>query len=275
MPRWLPLGFGMFCLTAAADWQPLSTSLLRPESIRSDRREAMPEFPVMTPGSYYGLIQLQGKARPSHATEGFLSGTLDDTGIFTGRLLIDGLAQPIGAIFISDGVAMFAGNVSWFAFGQRMLTLKVTKGGIKARVTRQGVVSEGLAARALQGEEASFQTALLGRGDEPEYEIALPSLSEILGGDRIVKREGLRTGRLQVTRNGAVHLVGVLDDGTLVTCTSALLPGNRAPLYFEVPPRSGRAVGAFSGVLDFDTLRSAADSAATNVLFFHPARRGK
>jgi hypothetical protein len=277
MPRWIPLALWMLCLvaTARAELQPVSASVAGPKAGAADRRVALPEFPVMTPGSYYGLIHTQGKTRPSHATEGFLSGTLDETGVFTGRLQMDGLAQPIGAIFMSDGVAMFAGNVSWFAFGDRMLTLKMVKGGIKARVTRRGVASEGVAARAPQGEAAELENFWLGRNGERVYDIVLPSLAEILGGDRIAPADGATTGRLQVMRNGTVHLAGVLDDGTLVTCTSALLPGNRAPLYFEVPPRAGRAVGAFSGVLDFDTLRTAADSADTNVLYFHPAKRGK
>ncbi|MDB6140526.1 MAG: filamentous hemagglutinin N-terminal protein, partial [Verrucomicrobiaceae bacterium] len=110
-----------------------------------------------TGSGFQGLIHASTGTVSSNATEGFLAGTLTaSTGAFTGKILVDGVSQPLAATFFGDGSSVFTVGTAKQAslvFGGRSLTLSYNAGTdnnqITATLASGAGGSTGVAARAV------------------------------------------------------------------------------------------------------------------------------
>jgi hypothetical protein len=260
----------------AARCLPVSTRAVIPTAPDSERASRFFVWQTLAaPATYAGLIHPVENSASSFATEGFLYGTLDASGIFTAKLNLGGLTHAFSAFFFPDGSALFAGKQSTLSLAHH--TLSLHRAGDVIQVTLTGIPfsSAGTLTRAAYSKDRPAPAALLGGGVDRAFQVQFPPMAELGGsGDRIVPSSpvaGHGTGKLLITQTGSVYLVGTLDDGTLVTCASALMPGNTAPLYFELPARDGHPTGSFSGTISLTSLLqdlSSPDDA--NLLWFHP-----
>ncbi|MDZ4290247.1 MAG: choice-of-anchor D domain-containing protein, partial [Prosthecobacter sp.] len=238
--------------------------------------------PAGRTNTFYGL--LHPTAPPStNANEGFLTGTLTATGAFTGKLFIDGVAQPITTAFYGDGSALFtvgAAKQTSLTFGGRTLTLVFDfgPGVINAGLVNGPVTSTGSAGRPLYSTANKVPAALLSSATATKgfYTVSLPATAQTPPVDITTYPQGHGFATLSLTNIGGITFTGILADGTAITGGSALLVSDTAPFLIQLPNPGASAVkgGSFSGVLAFDITPADSDVLGANLLWFRTAAVG-
>lgn len=200
---------------------------------------------------YAGLIHPDEVTLSSAATEGFLSGTLSSTGVFSSRLSIGGWTRSLVACFGKDGQALFNGKPT-LTLADQILTLKLQKDGIFMRLVRGQEVSQGLAVQALYDDKHIVPEALVALSARDGMALNIPPTSSLPGYTTNLKSEIEGRASMLLSRNGNVYLFGAMGDGTPLSTSSILISRNKVPLY--LPFRSPmRQAAAFSGTLNIDS----------------------
>jgi hypothetical protein len=264
--RWLGLPAGAFAVGNAATFNMPATD----SSITAGFIAAPFAPPAGQSNSFFGLIHPTGVTSSSNATEGFLTGTLTaSSGAFTGKVIIDGVSQPLTATFFGDGSAVFTNGATKqnnLTFGGRVLTLMFDTGTgtITASLTKDTETSAGTATRARTTATKGF------------YTLAFPATAQNPTIDTATYPQGSGFATLNVTSLGATSLTGTLADGTSITTSSAFLTGNTTPFFVQLstPGAAATKGGSFSGTLAFYTTQDDSDVTATDLLWFRPAAIG-
>lgn len=254
----------------------IATFTMPPENVESVVAGfvASPFVPLGGAGNnFLGPVNPIGGTAVSNATVGFLTGTLTASGGFTGRLLIDGLSQPIAASFYGDGSAVFrvgAKRQSYLNIGSRVLTLSFDNGAIIAVVTNGSSISEGTATRAIYSTDNKVPGALLNLTTKGFYTLRFRTRSA--PASSYPQGHGFAT--ISVSNTGGVAFAGTLADGTAVTASSALVGADNCPFFIPlITPGATAAVkgGSFSGVLAFDIIQDDSDVTGTDLLWLRSA----
>ncbi|MDZ4290204.1 MAG: choice-of-anchor D domain-containing protein, partial [Prosthecobacter sp.] len=242
--------------------------------------------PIGSGNVFYGLIHPEGATTSSNATEGFITGTLTPaSGLFSGKVLIDGVVQSFVATFYGDGSSLFtigAMKLPMLIFGSKSLTLSFSGGNILATVVNGANTSEGTASRAIYSSTNKVPAALLNlkvpaTAPSPTqgfFTLGFPAKTQTPGIDVSTYPQGDGFGALTLTNLGIVTLTGTLADGTAITGSSGLVAGNTCPIFIQlVTPGAAATVkgGSFGGVITFDTTHADSDVSGTDLLWFRPA----
>ncbi|MDZ4289187.1 MAG: Ig-like domain-containing protein, partial [Prosthecobacter sp.] len=235
--------------------------------------------PAGQTNTFLGLIHPTGGTPSSNATEGFLTGTLTTAGAFTGKLLIDGVSQPIAAVFFGDGSALFtvgATKQTSLNFGGRILTSSFNTGAITADLTKDTNTSAGTATRPIYSTANKVTTELLNSAAKGFYTLSFPPMEQTPPVDIATYPQGHGFATLNLSNAGAITLTGMLADGVAVTASSALLNGDTAPIFARLSTPGATAIkgGSFSGTVAFDNTQTDSDVTATDLLWFRPAAVG-
>lgn len=200
--------------------------------------------------SYAGLIRPDEVTPSSVATEGFLNGVLSHTGVFSGRLWLAGKVQAFVASFGNDGRALF-GKKHALDLADGILTLALQKDGILIKIVRGTEFSSGLAVQGVYDKKHLVPDYLVSPAAREGMTLNIPPASSLPG--YLVRSRAEQEGRasLHISRNGHVFLFGSMGDGSPLSTSSILTPGNQVPLYVPLMSINGQA-SAFSGTLNID-----------------------
>jgi len=243
--------------------------------------------PAGSGNTFLGLLLPDGETATGNGTVGYLSGTLSATGAFSGRVLVDGITQPVTASFFGDGSGVFtvgAAKQSTLTFGGRTLSLSYNAGegndAISATLTNGAAVSTGVARRAIYSAinlvSSSFLNTALTTGGaitRGTFTVALPSKEQSPARDASTYPQGEGYVTLTLTNAGAVTGSGVLADGTAISLASALVSGNQCPIFVQMATPGQAATvkgGSFLGTLVFDTTQTDTDVAGTGLTWIRP-----
>lgn len=234
-------------------------------------------------GAFQGLLHAESGTVPSNATEGFLAGTLNaSSGVFTGKVYVDGLAQSIAATFFGDGSAWFTvgtAKTRTLSFGARTLTLSYNAGTgndqISAMLVKGGDTTSGVATRAVYSTtrklpvDGPLTAAVVTSG---YYTVRLPSLPQTPAKDSTLYPQGDSYATMTLSSTGGLSCALVLADGTAATCASSLIQGDQCPVFAQiVTPGAAATVkgGSFGSLLTFT--RQADSDVTGPCLWFRPA----
>ncbi|GEP43910.1 choice-of-anchor D domain-containing protein [Brevifollis gellanilyticus] len=218
---------------------------------------------------HWMLVPAESTEAPLTASQfGYLSGTITLKGGFTGKLLMNGQTLPVTATFYGDGPAFFT------VAGQKRDSLPVPGGNLKLYydylpATLTSPTGELLAMAEIQHGLAKAPASLLNSATKGTYTVRLNPAPEPLDPATFPQASGYAT--MTLSNTGVISLAGALADGTAVTQTSALLPGNKAPVFIQLPTPGGTTkLGLLIGQLDFDIVPATTD--VTSALqWFRPA----
>ncbi|MES2594590.1 MAG: choice-of-anchor D domain-containing protein [Verrucomicrobiota bacterium] len=200
---------------------------------------------------------------PPFAQQGYLSGTLTDTGSFTGKLLMNGESVPVAAALYANSPAVFtvAGQKRDFLTlpgGQLKLRLENNNDSAKpfrAVVTTaaDSAVFTSLASRAAYSATKKVPAGLLNAPTKGTYTLFLDSPTAPGSPPDLVKHpSGHGYATVTLTNAGVMTLTGVLADTTPFTMSTPLLAGNNAPVYVQLPTPGGTTKkGLIMGTLAF------------------------
>jgi len=237
--------------------------------------------------SFGGLLLPDGATDTGNGTVGYLSGTLTATGVFSGRLLIDGITQTFTATFFGDGSGVFTVGTTkqgTLTFGGRTLSLSYNAGAgndaITATLTNGAATNSGVARRTIYSATNLVPSALLntsltlgGPITRGAFTVALPAQEQSPARAVSTYPQGDGYLALTLTNAGAVTGTGVLADGTAVTLASTLISGNQCPIFVQLATPGQAATtkgGAFLGTLVFDTTQTDTDVAGTGLVWIRP-----
>lgn len=236
--------------------------------------------PPGTGTSFYGLLHPSGGTSSSNATEGFLTGVLtSSSGMFTGRVLIDGLSQTFSANFYGNGSAVFTvGAVRQTSLtfgGTKTLTLSYDTNNdiVTGTVTDGANVSVGTAGRAIYSSTNKVPAKYLNQTTRGFFTIAYTAKAQNPPVDADTYPQGDGYGTITVSDVGVATFAGTLADGSTLTGSSALVAGDTCPMFIQLltPGQTAVKGGSFGGVLTFDTAPADSDITATDLLWFRPA----
>ena len=244
--------------------------------------------PFITPKgvskAWIGLLH-DTTGTPAHGHVALLTGTLTDTGRFSGKLLIDGRAQSFTATFQGDGSAIFgkgASATNALSFGSRTftLTMDIETGAITAATD----TSAGIASRTRYSSTHKVPATLLNSSSKGTYTFSLPAKDQTPPLAPSLYPQGQGFGSISISSAGQVKVTATLADGTPVTASSALVEGDLSPFLAAIRTIGGPASAkgsSFSGTLAFaamdDTPPPAQTAAvtATDLLWFRAPATGK
>jgi len=225
------------------------------------------------------LTPPQGAESSPFAHQGYLTGKLTPTGSFTGKLFISGQTVPLTAQVYAGAPSLFttAGQKRHLLPLPRLpglsLNLRPTGESAKtftAEVVDAGgtVVSSGLARWATYSSAKKVPSALLNSATKGTYTAYLgyPAFDP-----SSAVPQGFGYATMTLSNTGAISLTGMLADGTAITMSTALLAGNEAPIFMQLPtPGATTKLGLVTGLLTFDPTAVQSDVRG-NWRWFRPA----
>jgi hypothetical protein len=223
--------------------------------------------------TFSGLIRPQTGTATSNATAGFLTGTLTaSNGVFSGRILVDGVNQAFSATFYGNGSSVFntVPRSNTLSFSGRTLSLSLNTTGDRDEITATLVTSagssSGVAKRAIYSSTNTFANA-------GTYTVVLPSKTQSPAKTLSTYPQGDGFTTLTITNTGTVTLIGTLADDTAVTATSHLVEGDEIPFLVQMFTPGSTTVrgGSFSGNLEIDTTQADSDLSGVNLLWIRPS----
>ncbi len=234
--------------------------------------------------NFYGQVRPDAGTPVNNSTVGFLNATLTtSTGALSGKLLMDGESRSFSARILGDGSVWY--NVGGFvgtpiSFGPKILYLEMVSGVLLIEVvnTAIGGSSKGAAKPAIYSAANPVPSALI---NEPAaipqpngyYTLALPPVVQAPLMDTSTYPQGAGYATLNIAGNGGLKLSGVLADGTKFTAASALVEGDVAPFFGQLPTPGDTSVkgGSIGGDLIFDASQPDSDILGADMLWLRPA----
>jgi len=238
-----------------------------------------------TLGAFAGLIRPSAGTTSSNVTEGFVSGTLTAaSGLFAGKLLIDGQAIDCGGTFYGNGEFFFTAGttkVSTKTVGVgRTFDMTIAGDVITATITDATLGnSTGAIKRALYSATSKVPADLLNVIVAPAttaskglYTLGFPSKAQTPAMDLDLYPQGDGFGSITLSDVGVVSLAGTLADGTAITVSSILVAGNECPIFVQLATPGSTTVkgGSFGGVLTFDASQADSDVSGADLRWFRP-----
>lgn len=235
-------------------------------------------------GVYTGLSSASAGFDWSHQTEGLVVVTLRNTGAFSGRLTLDGLALSFSGVIGGGGVARFGAagadkirverpNKPAFEIA---FTLDLTKNAARNKIT--GTVVEYLrsavvAAADLEADRAGFNGRSPATSVPPAYlankgiyTVVFPAQAPQPGFSTADYPQGDGIGNITVSANGTIKLAAILPDNTRVTASGSLWQDLKWPLYSELYGKRG----SLSGFVTLDDTQPDSDISGDNLAWFRP-----
>lgn len=235
-------------------------------------------------GVYTGLSSASGGFDGAHQTEGLVTVTVGNTGAFSGKLTIDGLALPFSGVIGGGGVARFGAagadkirverpNKPSFEIA---FTLDLTKNAARNKIT--GTVVEYLRSAVvttadIEADRAGFNGKspattvpagyLANRG---VYTVVFPAQAPQPGFTAADYPQGDGIGNITVRANGTIQLAAVLADSTKVTASGNLWKDLKWPLYAELYGKRG----SLSGFVTLDDSQAGSDISGNDLAWFRP-----
>lgn len=246
-------------------------------------------LPVAGAGNaFFGLVHPDEGTTAGSSTVGFINGTLVPvSGSFSGRILMNGVAQSFVATFYGDGTVLFnvtGGRAASLGFdgGARQLSLGSVAGQIQAVVTAAGggQSSSGALKRAAHGAASPVSATLLNEktfaasaGNNRGYlTVALPAKAQTPPMPPGAYPQGDGVGTLTISSVGAASFVGTLADGSAFTAGSGMVSGSEIPFLAQLlTPGASTRGGSFSGTLLADAAQADSDVTGAGLLWFRPA----
>jgi hypothetical protein len=242
-----------------------------------------PVLPVAGQGNtFHGVLRPDPMTDAGNDTVGFIIGTLvPASGLFSGRVLMNGTSQVFVATFFGNGSALFTvagARVPSLAFdgGARSLTLSLDgSGGILAQVTAGSKTSSGTLARAKHSASSGLPSTLLNdrfplaaaANNRAFLTVALPAKTQTPPMALSSYPQGDGYGTLVISSLGVATFAATLADGSSFTASSSVVVGDRIPFLAQLSV----PVGSLSGALALDTSAADSDVTASDLLWFRPA----
>jgi hypothetical protein len=236
--------------------------------------------------TFYGVLQPASSSLNSINNLVFLTGTMTDTGAFTGKVLIGGLAKSFSAQFFGNGSSTF-GMTKTPTLGissDRKISLTYVNGNVEATVSTligSTVVASGTARRIIytlsKQIPPSFRNASsaasLGVPDSGYFSLAMPAKVQNPERDLSTYPQGDGIGTIQMSKDGLVTYAGTLADDSKFTASTGLVAGNNAPFLAQItsPGKTTAKAACLAGTLAFNTAPSNSDVTATNLIWIRPA----
>lgn len=243
-------------------------------------------------GNYNGLVRHSATlpapngTNPSNSTEGFINVTLQPTGAFTAKLLIDGLTLNAGGVLDNSGTARFGTS--------RTTTVSVARPGKPSVALQFGVdltplpggtgkltgtvvqnyrtvitgVSEFAADLAIStGIDSNYLGTAGATATYTAFIQPQPIGSQPSGLTENDYPQGYSNAVITVSKTGIVTFTGNLADGTLnVTASSTLSKNSESAIFIQLYNKQG----FLSALLELDYTNDDSDMSATNVLWARP-----
>lgn len=256
-------------------------------------------------GSYNGLVQASSSlpdpdgTSPSVGTEGFLSATVANTGVFTGKLTLDGLVLSVTGAFDNTGVARFGASsgtsLTVARTGKPSLIVALSldldpppdaSGKLTGTVTQSNrsmitavstveaershyngtnvvVPDYYLTIKGASKTDGVFSAVIAARTPydemDPEH-TQIPGLSEV----DYPQATGVATAK--ISKAGVVSLVGTLADGTPFTASTPLSQAKRGGLFVSLYKMGG----FISGWLALDENEADSDFSVVGLSWCRP-----
>jgi uncharacterized repeat protein (TIGR01451 family) len=232
---------------------------------------ALALLPPAVSGDYSGLVSAGAAVPPSNATNGFLSIRLASNSAFTGSVKIDGLTLPITGSLDSAGVAPVI-PLARLNKPALLLTFQVDlspTGTHKLTGTLDEQTATGSKAMSvIEADRAAFD------GKTPATStVAATYTCALFGGwtnpDFTPEGEGI--GSVTVTKDGRLTLVGLLADGTALTCSAPMSAARTVSLFASLYANRG----CFGALLALDEAQADSDLSSTASWWFRPFITGK
>jgi hypothetical protein len=228
------------------------------------------------PGSYNGLARAAAGVTASRENFGFFSGSLINTGRFTGKVNFAGTSYPL-VINFDKITGDAAGATAALSYD---LHLDLTGGTdkIKGTVTllASGDECDVDADRATFSASNKVPDQFLNSADPAKagaYTVVFPTapigMQGGLTADEYPQGDGI--GTILVNPTGSVSLVGTLADGTTVTSSAPLSKTFAWPLAAIVKSSATVSGVSFGGMVQFDTTQADSDLLSTDLVWFRPA----
>ena len=236
--------------------------------------------------TFYGVLQPASSSLNSIDSLVFLTGTMTDTGAFTGKVLIGGLTKSFSAQFFGNGSSAF-GLTKTPTLGiasNRKISLTFVNGNVEATVSTLAgstVVASGTARRIIYtpnrpiplGFRNANSAASLGVPDSGYFSIAMPAKVQNPARDLSTYPQGDGIGTILMSKDGLVTYAGTLADDSKFTVSTGLVAGNNAPFLAQItsPGKTTTKGACLAGTLAFNTAPSNSDVTATNLIWIRPA----
>jgi hypothetical protein len=235
-------------------------------------------------GGYVGLIRASGVTAPSHSTNGLVSIDLKNTGSFSGKLTIDGLALSFTGFIGANGVARFGAtgadkvrverpNKPAYEVAFRLdLTANAPRNKITGTVTQYqratvtATASLDADRRGFNGKSPATTVPADYLANKGAYTVVFPAQAPQEGFTQADYPQGDGAGTVTVKADGSVNFAGTLADGTKLTASAALWKDLTLPLYAELYSKNG----SLSGYVAFDKDQADSDLKAEDLLWFRP-----
>ena len=236
--------------------------------------------------TFYGILQPASSSQNSIKTLVFLTGTMTDTGAFTGKVLVGGLAKSFSAQFFGDGSSTF-GVTKTPTLGissDCKMSLTYLNGNVEATVSTlvgSTVIASGTARRIIytlsRPIPPRFQNTISasssGVPDSGFFSLAMPAKTQSPERDLSSYPQGDGFGTILMSKDGLVTYAGTLADDSKFTASTGLVAGNNAPFLAQIgsPGKTTEKGACLTGTLAFNTAPSNSDVTATNLIWIRPA----
>ncbi len=242
--------------------------------------------PVGEGKSFYGLLQPASSSQNSINSLVFLTGTMTDTGAFSGKVLIGGLAKTFAAQFFGDGSSTFGltKTPTLAIASDRKMSLRYVNGNVEATISTlvgSTVVASGTARRIIytlsKQIPSNFRNAnsvsSLGVPDSGYFSIAMPAKVQSPARDLRTYPQGDGIGTILMSKDGLVTYAGTLADDSKFTASTGLVAANNAPFLAQInsPGKTTTKGDCLAGTLAFNTAPSNSDVTATNLIWIRSA----
>ncbi len=238
-------------------------------------------------GTYNAVLLPNTAILPAeNDTTGLVTVTVANSGSFTGKVTLGGLAIPIAGVIENNGVARFKPTLATTFdlidrtefdshFGVLSLTV-ASPAGLTGSLST--AATGGVALATFSGKVAPYTTANPVDGgllNQPVtstftrgvYNIAFPSKTQSPSMDSANYPQGDGYAALTLSKNGNITFTGYLADGSKYAGSTRLRADGSAPLYVQLY----RKQGAMAGAVTFSDLANT-DVAGTNFLWLRPAQ---
>jgi hypothetical protein len=276
--RWLGLPVGAVALGDAVTFpMPTADVNIAAEWV------ATPFVPNGKTDDFYGLLKAEAGTPAGVASIGSFTSSLNPSGTFSGKLLIDGISQSVAGAFFGDGSAVFttgARKVGALVFGGRTLTMSFNPldQTMQLQVNLgEGKGASGIAERAIYSSTSKVPTPFLDAvmATKGTYNLVLKPMdpTEEMPADTFPQGSGF--GTIKLTNTGAVSVSGSLADGTAITAASEVVSGQRFCLFVPLPTPGASAKKGAAIVGEFLLDPAKADSDVEGeLLWYRPAAVG-
>ncbi|MBV6500151.1 MAG: hypothetical protein CJBNEKGG_02620 [Prosthecobacter sp.] len=236
--------------------------------------------------TFYGFLKPGSPSLNRLSNLAFLTGTMTDTGAFTGKILIEGASKPLSAQFYGNGTSTFGtSRLASLDLGVgSKLSMTFVGGNIEASLsnfTGSTVFATGTARRIIYSKvrviPSAFRNATsagsLGMLDSGFFSIAMPAKAQDPVRDTSTYPQGDGFGTINLTKDGLVTFAGTLADGSKFTASTGLVQDNHAPFMAQMltPGSLARKEAVLGGGLVFDTAPASSDVTATDLIWIRPS----